>query len=128
MMTPEVTTAIEEVQRAFPDAAVMAAQDGSGGAHVTVEPLTLAGPWAQTETWVKFHVTFQYPSADVYPHFVRPDLSRADGGALGEGLQPSNFHGEPGIQISRRSNKLDPTIDTAALKLLKVLEWLRTRS
>jgi hypothetical protein len=58
---------------------------------------------------------------------VRPDLSRIDGKALGEGLGHAQFRGQAAVQISRRSNKLNPATDTAALKLLKVLKWLRSR-
>ncbi|MCZ7579107.1 MAG: hypothetical protein M5U18_19520 [Dehalococcoidia bacterium] len=42
-------------------------------------------------------------------------------------MTSASFEGVPAIQISRRNNKLDPATDTAALKVAKVLEWLRLR-
>lgn len=127
MITDDVATAIEELRQAFPAAEVTSAEDGSGGAYVTVDPVPLGAPWVQADTWVKFHITFQYPASDVYPHFVRPDMARADGGAIGEAMSQASFHGIPAIQISRLSKRLDPEVDTAALKLVKVLHWLDAR-
>jgi hypothetical protein len=127
MLTPKVTEAVEQIRTNFPENALLAREDGQGGALVRMEALPLGTPYAQSETWVGFRVTFQYPYADVYPHFVRPDLSRLDGRALGEAISPSTFDGQPALQISRRSNHLNPAIDTALMKLLKVLDWLRRR-
>lgn len=129
-MKPDVEAAVEELREAFPDSTVTAVPDPEGGAYVTVDPVDTGGPYVQEITWIKFHVTFQYPYSDVYPHFVIPDLQRKDGASLGEGLQqPVAFGGDglPATQISRASRKLDPSIDTAALKLVKVLHWLGSR-
>ena len=76
---------------------------------------------------MKFAIGFQYPYADIYPLFVRPDLVRTDDQPHGEGISLTSFEGEPALQLSRRSNHLNPEIDTAALKVTKVIEWLRTR-
>ncbi len=67
----------------------------------------------------------QYPFADVYPHHVRPDLTRCDGNGLGSGMQVTRYAGfdRPSVQISRRSNNRDPSIETALHKLLKVIDW-----
>jgi len=125
---PAVVKAIEEIRSTFPDQQVECYADGSGGGFVVVRSLPLIPPYAQAETWVGFQITFPYPYADVYPHFVRPDLSRTDGKALGDGFSsPAQFRGQPAIQISRRSNKLNPATDTACLKLLKILQWMKTR-
>jgi hypothetical protein len=127
-MTPEVTKAIEELREAFPTCEVTFREDAEGGALVTMNPIDLGPAYLQDHTWIKFHITFQYPYSDVYPHFVRPDLARADGQPLGEGMaMTSSPDGEPAVQISRRSNRLNPATDTATLKLTKVLDWLRTR-
>lgn len=135
-MTADVEAAIEELREAFPEATVTAVADPDGGAFVTVEPLDVGDRFIPRQTWVKFHITFQYPASDVYPHFVRPDLRRVDRPdisdsqpPLGDATAMAAFPGDqqPAIQLSRRSNKLDPATDTAALKLLKVLRWLRSR-
>ncbi|MFZ5676734.1 MAG: hypothetical protein ACOZAM_27555 [Pseudomonadota bacterium] len=140
-MTPEVEEAVEEVRTHFPNAAVQVAPDKDGGACVIVDGVDLGTPYEQADTWVGFHITQACPYADVYPHFVRVDLSRIDKKPLGEGLSTGQTFPQPGVvegdemksrsavQISRRSNKRDPNSDleTPLLKLLKVLRWLRSR-
>ena len=127
-LTPEVSDAIEEIRDAFPDAEVaIIREDGQGGAFVVVDPVDLGAPYAQDTTWIGFQITFQYPYSDCYPHFVRGDLSRGDGGPLGDATSAGTWEGRPAIQLSRRSNRLNPATDTAVTKLLKVLAWLRSR-
>jgi hypothetical protein len=125
--TAAVEKAIAELRACFPDNPLEVIPDGSGGAFITMKAIPLGPPWAQADTWIGFQITFQYPYADVYPHFVRSDLSRVDGKPLGAGLGQAQFHGQAAVQISRRSNKLNPATDTATLKLLKVLKWLRSQ-
>lgn len=125
-LNPEVAEAIEEIRNTVGTDSVTVREDGEGGAFVIVEGVAPGPLYQQTETWVGFRITFQYPYADVYPHFVRSDLSRRDGRPLGEGTSPTTFEGRPAVQLSRRSNHLNPATDTAVIKLLKVLEWLRT--
>src|SRR5690606_13951543 len=112
-----------------------------GGAYVIVEGVPLGAPYAQDETWIGFHIPSTCPYADVYPHFLRPDLARRDGGALGEGL--STGHSFPdqaalkmagtmpartGVQASLRSNlKETAGLETPLHKLLKVIQWLKSR-
>jgi len=127
-MTPEVKNAVDEICAAFRERSVEIVEDREGGAVVTVSALPLDGsPYAQADTFVGFHITHPYPYADVYPHFVRHDLNRRDGKAFGEGFSIGTFHDKPAVQISRRSNKLDPATNTALLKLQKVLRWLKSR-
>lgn len=126
-MKAAVQKAIEELRKTFPGTAVSVQEDGDGGAYVTLDPLALGGPYTQGDTWVGFHIGFQYPASDVYPHFVRSDLSRRDGAVLGEGMTSAQYLGRAAIQVSRRSNKLDPAFQTAAHKLLKVLAWMESR-
>ncbi len=126
-LTPEVRQAIDEIAAAFPDATVSTEADGEGGAYVFVRDVALAPIYRQQETWVGFHITYTYPSADVYPHYVREDLCRVDGASLGDGMSPASFRDRPAIQLSRRSNRLNPATDTALLKLQKVIRWLNNR-
>lgn len=122
----EVRKAIEEIQSQYPDSGMTLRVDGEGGCYVIVESVPLSDIYAQTETWIGFRITFQYPAADVYPHFVRGDLTRVDSRELGDGTAKKAFEGREAFQLSRRSNHLNPTTDTALLKLEKVLHWLRT--
>lgn len=123
----EVANAIAEIRATFSDATVDVTEDGQGGAFVVVDRVDPGPSYEQRETWVGFQITFQYPFSDCYPHFVRGDLRRKDGGGLGEGMTVGSWQGRSAIQVSRRSNKLDPRTDTAAIKLLKVLTWLGSR-
>ena len=126
-MTPEVEQAVEELRACFPDTEVDASDTGDGGTIVTVARVDPGTPYVQGETWLRFAISYQYPNADIYPLFVRPDLTRADGQPHGEAISVGSFHGSPALQLSRRSKHLNPATDTAALKVTKVLEWLRTQ-
>ena len=127
-LTHEVGQAIEEIRLAHAEAEITVDEDGSGGATVIVDAVHLGDRYIPSETWIGFHITYQYPNADVYPHFVRGDLKRADGSPLGQGMsQNHKWQDRAAVQVSRRSNRLDPNVQTAAIKLEKVLEWIRTR-
>lgn len=135
--TPEVEQAIAELRDAHPDSEVAVEDDGNGGAFVTVDPVELGEQYTPSTSWIKFQITFQYPASDVYPLFIDPGVRRvggppANGTPLGEGTALTQYaeHGNPGsaipvLQLSRRSNRLNPATDTAALKVEKVLTWLR---
>ena len=126
-MTPEVERAIAELEETWPDCAMAVRPDDEGGAFVIIESIPLFPPYAQEASWFGFRLSFQYPYADVYPHFVRGDLTRADGRPLGEAMTLNSFEGRPAIQLSRRTKKYEPELQTAAIKLHKVIEWMRTR-
>jgi hypothetical protein len=139
MLTPEVQEAVDEIAASFSGATLVTVADGQGGAFITVDSVELGAPYAQPSSWLGFHITSACPYADVYPHFVRGDLSRADGKPLGEGMSPNNFPPpgapttaqmppRPAVQISRRSNRRDSSgIETPLIKLLKVIKWLKSR-
>ena len=126
-MKQEVEQAIQELRRCFSDAEVDCQSTPDGGAVVTVAPVSLGPEYIPQETWIKFAISFQYPCADIYPLYVRPDLARADGQPHGKGISEASFQGERALQLSRRSNRLNPEIDTAALKVIKVIQWLKER-
>lgn len=131
-MTDDVRNAIGELEQSFPGHEVRTLEDGEGGAYVLVEGLTLGERFAPPISWVGFHITHPYPDADVYPHFIAGDISyigtAANANGYPEGMAPSQTM--PGfdlaaIQISRRSNRWNPDRDTAALKLTRILDWVR---
>ena len=128
MLSAEVERAIQELRESHPDNELSLVEDGQGGAGVTMQGFGTGAALNPETTWVGFAVTFQYPATDVYPHFVRSDLVRADGRPLeGQGISMATWNGAPAIQLSRRSNRWRQGQDTAAIKLAKVIEWLRTR-
>jgi hypothetical protein len=134
-VTPEIEAAIAEIRETYRDSTVSAVEDGDGGAYVTVDPVDLGEKYKPRSSWIKFQITFQYPASDVYPLFIRPDVRRlggapANGTPLGEGTAAAQYAGggvaTPAIQLSRRSNRLNQATDTAALKVEKVLAWVRS--
>ena len=127
-VTAAVAKAIEETRRTFEECGVEVFPDGSGGAVVVVKGVPMGCPYVQDKVWIGFHITYQYPYADVYPHFTNADLARSGGGGLGSGFGGASFRDSPAIQISRRSNRLNPETDTAALKLLKVVKWMKEQT
>jgi len=124
-MTPEVETAIDEIRQAFSGHQVDIEPETQGGVYVVVHDLFFGNQYAPSHGWVGFLINFQYPRSDVYPHLIDASIQRVNGNALGDGISgPTDWRGKKVWQISRKSNHLDPTIDTAALKLAKVLQWL----
>lgn len=130
-MKPAVQQAIEEIRKSFVGHRIDAEADSDGGAFVKVHELDVGGVYQSNRSWIAFRITFQYPFADVYPHFCVPELKRKDGAGLGEGFSMGQWSPPSGsaaaMQISRRSNRWDSSTDTAAIKLHKVLTWLRSR-
>jgi hypothetical protein len=128
MLLPEVEKALEELRASFPGCSVLIEEDGGGGARVLVEGAGLNEKYAQADTWLAGHVPAQIPYADVYPLFIRGDLSRRDGRPLGEAMAAGQtFMGRMAVQVSRRSNARDPKVETPAMKFLKVLAWVNSR-
>lgn len=125
-MTPEVEQAIKDIQLIFDGHRIDVEPESQGGAYLRVHDLLLGDRYVPAKTWVGFLITFQYPRADVYPHFIDSQVRRADGRAHGAGFSgPIQWRDHSALQISRRSNRLNPSVDTAATKLAKVLEWIR---
>ena len=124
-MKPEVEQAVKGLRHCFGDAKVVAHAKDDGGAVVTIDPIDLGPGYSPQQTWIKFAIGFQYPYADIYPLFVRPNLARSDGQPHGEGIAEASFEDKAALQVSRRSNRLNHAIDTAALKVTKVIQWLK---
>ena len=125
-MQPRVGAAVAELQANYLRR-VEAIDLGNGGARIIVGGVSLDGsPFAQPDTWCGFVLTFAHPYADIYPHFVRPDLSRRDGRPLGQSIHPnSQFYGERAVMLSRRTKIFGPESPVnAVLKLEKVMKWL----
>ena len=128
-MLPPVAQAIETLRHAFPDAAITPEEDGAGGAYVFVDPIALGEKFQPGSTWIGAHIPPQFPYADIYPLFIGADVRRASGidwtGPITGGHV---FRGRSAIQISRRTNRLDPLLQTAASKFQKVLFWLNQQA
>src|SRR5579872_4925599 len=126
-MTPEVQAAVQEVRQTFADHKIEAEDESQGGAYVFVHGIVVGERYCPKETWFGFLIPFLYPRADVYPHFVDGNLCRVDKQPLGQGFSGlTEWMGKPAIQISRASKRWNPSADTAAGKLVKVVEWVRS--
>lgn len=121
-----VTKALDGLQATFVDSQIVVEADGAGGARVCVEVVSLGEQYVQAESWMGGHLVAQLPYADVYPLFVRGDLTRRDGRPLGIAMSGGHaFLRRPAVQVSRRSRRKDPAIESPAVKFIKVLEWIR---
>lgn len=121
-----VAQAIEGLQATFGESQIDVRPDGAGGARVCVESISLGEQYLQEQSWLGGHLVAQLPYADVYPLFVRGDLTRRDRRPLGAALSAGqSFLGRPAVQVSRRSKRKDPAIETPAVKFIKVIEWVR---
>ena len=138
-MKPDVQKAIEELIDGAPGT-VRSEEDGDGGAFVLVEKIDIGEQFAPRITWIGFHITWPYPDADVYPHFIDASVRYVGNGAapnvhpdgnLPTAMSRGNFEAPgfklPAIQLSRRSNRRNADTDTALDKLLRIIEFLRTR-
>jgi hypothetical protein len=128
-MKEAVEQAIEQLRQAHPGHQLELLDEPQGGAFVIVDDLPIGERFNQKRSWIGFALAFQYPLADVYPHFLRADLELADGRELASPLNANQMmpgFDRPAVMLSRRSNRWNPARDTAALKLARVLEWLRS--
>ena len=123
-MNTATTEALEEIAATFPDAAVTTAEDANG-TWVTIDTVDLGPRWMPNITQLTFHIATTYPYADVYPHFLGADVVRTEGGYADAVTPGHTANGKPVVQVSRRSNNWNPATDTAALKALRVIDWLR---
>lgn len=126
-MAPSVKQAVDEIRQAFVDHQITAEEEEQGGAIVIVHDIDIGDTYTPATTWVGCLITFQYPRADVYPHFIDGNVKRVDGKPLGGGFSSRTWQDRPAHQVSRRSNHRNPAVDTAAIKLVKVIEWIRSR-
>jgi hypothetical protein len=124
-MTEAVKEAVEEIKLAYSGHPVTVEEEAQGGAYITVGDLPIGSQYEPERSSCRFLITFQYPFADVYPHYLDATVTRRDKRLFGHGFSQNNWRNTPALQISRRSNNRDPANDTAALKLAKVLQWIQ---
>ena len=126
-MKNEVSVAIEELQAQFEGASIASREDGQGGAFVVLEPVNLGARFEPSETWMGFHITAQYPYADIYPVFVGGDIVRVDGRPFKAPVTPNHkFEGRTALQVSRRNSSAQTGLQTAKTKILKIINFLES--
>lgn len=103
--------------------------DGQGGAWIELVDVPLGPPYSQAGTFVVVLLPFTLPGSDIYPLFVRSDLCRIDGQALGQAFQrtqlswPAEAQPREVVQVSRRTRGAFAS-QTALQKISKVLDWM----
>ena len=132
-----VKTAVREafatIVNAFPDTQMSSHPDGQGGLWVELTDIPLGPNYEQHSTFLVFLLPFNLPGADIYPTFVRPDLTRGDGSGHGDGFGvtqltwPAEESPRAVTQLSRRTRGGAFTSQTAAQKIIKVIDWLVTK-
>jgi hypothetical protein len=127
-LNPPVRQGLDELQLIFGELKVV--PDGQGGARVTVTCAPLPPGLSRAESWVGFILAFNYDDVQVYGHHFPADLRRADGTPFaGPGFSyGGTWEGMPSLVVSRSSQHWRKGADTAALKLVKVIEFLKTRA
>jgi hypothetical protein len=138
-MKPDVALAVGELEASLTGSAVRGKEDRDGGAYVVVDDVAVGDSFSPRSSWIGFHVVWTYPDSDVYPHFISAGLKYVGSGAtpnqhpdgdlpaaLTRGATMPGFD-LPAIQVSRRSNHRNADTDTACQKLLRIIEFLRTR-
>lgn len=126
-MKVEVTAALDDLKRQFPDAEISIRDDGQGGAYVIANPVRIGSRFRPETTWLGFHIPPLYPYADIYPVFAGAEIVRTDGAAfVAPVTHGASFEGRPAIQISRRSGAAAQGQQKVTTKLLKVLDFLET--
>jgi hypothetical protein len=118
-----VQQAIKELERLF---TVTAAPIGDGGAIVTVHGLSINEPWQPSSIDLTFEVAYNYPHAPIYPYYTTPELNRGEGAARTSALQRVTWREAQRTQISLRSNRWNPNVDTAVGAVLQVQRWFET--
>jgi hypothetical protein len=121
-----VRDAVAAVQEHFADHPVEILPDGDGGVFVVIDDIEIGTHYIPETTWLGFQINAAFPQSDVYPHYIGR-VERRDGQPHGEGVQAVDWQSRPALQLSRRSNRWNPAIDTPALKAEKVITWFTTK-
>jgi hypothetical protein len=119
--SPELTRALEELERAFPGRVTVVAEDANG-AVIRIADVELSARWSAPTGDLWFLIPFHYPDAAIYPYHVTG--ATPSGGHL-QALQSVNWRGMSATQVSLRHNCWNPNLDTALGSVRQTLAWLR---
>lgn len=97
----------------------------NGGAIVTIHEFEFGERWEPLVGDLRFELLYSYPFAAIYPYFGPATLTRVDGGPRPAALQVVDWRGSSHTQISLRSTRWDPQIDSASRALIQVAHWFR---
>lgn len=124
-MNQDVSQAIAELKRAFPDSKIEVIDDGEGGARFVLNAVQIGERYVPCSAWIGAHIPALYPYADIYPVFMDAAVVRADGVPFQAPITHGAMFAErAAIQISRRNNHAHQHPQTAVGKLVKILDFL----
>jgi hypothetical protein len=124
-MNQDVSQAVAELKRAFPDTEIEVIDDGEGGARFVLNAVDIGERYAPRSSWIGAHIPALYPYADIYPVFMDAAVTRADGLPFQAPItHGATFADRAAIQISRRNNHAQQYSQTAVSKLMKILDFL----
>lgn len=125
-MNTNVDKALAELRMQFRDTNISVTEDGNGGAYFVIEKVDIGRYFVPSETWLGGHITAAFPFADIYPMYMDADLKRAGGKAFVAPVVPINgWQGRPAIQVSRINRAAASEPQSAAFKVLRVIDFLR---
>jgi hypothetical protein len=117
-----LAVALDELNRDF--GSLHAEPDGSGGVVVTVGSVEAGERWRPIVVPIEFQLLYNYPFAAIYPYYTTIELQRVDGEPWPPALQRVEWRGRQMVQISLRSTRWQPGIETASSSLAQVRHWL----
>jgi len=124
-MNQDVSSAIDELKRAYPCSEITVSEDGQGGAYVIVEQVEIGAQFTPPIVWMGGHITAMYPNADIYPVFIDAGVSRLNGKPFEVPVTPNaTFMGRSAWQVSRANNQIHLAPQSAAMKFAKVVHFL----
>lgn len=125
-MNINVEKALIELRTQFNDVHISVTEDGGGGAYFVIEKVDIGQHFVPSETWLGGHITAAFPFADIYPMYIDAAIKRAGGKAFSAPVVPiPGWQGKPAIQVSRINRAAASEPQSAALKVLRVLDFLR---
>jgi hypothetical protein len=122
MRPPEITRALEELDRVFRGQVMVESEDGNG-TIIRLTGIELGPRWSASTGDLWFLIPFNYPDAAIYPYYVTG--ATPTGGYIAA-LQPVQWRGMAATQVSLRHNGWNPNVDTALGSVRQTLAWLRS--
>lgn len=128
-MSPELSVAVDEVRATFPELSVDTKLNDDGSVWVVVKDVYLGDQWSPDHSSVSFTISTQYPYAECYPHYLEASVKKTDGSPLGDAVHASQRtpQGDEAVMVSQVNRQFSNIPDTAAVKLVKVVDWIRSR-
>lgn len=125
-MKATVEAAIEDLRRQFDGHVIKVEEDTTGGAYFTIEDVDIGPGFTPSRSWIGGHITNGFPHADIYPMYIDHALQRSGGKAFTVPVvHIAGWRGRPVIQVSRINRNAAAQPQSAPLKVLRVLDFLK---